>query len=152
MQYLILLLPLLIGMGVIIQSGANTQLREIVGNPFMAALISFASGTVVLILINLFTGFQSQGLSLQNIQRSSWWMWTGGMLGVFFICSVIFMAPKVGPTKLFGLIIASQLIFSVVVDHFGLLGFTEQPINIKKLLGVLMLIGGSFLIQWGKTS
>ena len=150
MQYIILFVPLLIGMGVVIQSGANTQLREIFGNPFLAALVSFGTGTIFLLLINLFTGFQTQALSLQNIQRSSWWMWTGGMLGVCFICTVIIVAPKIGPTKLFGLIIASQLIFSVIVDHFGLLGFTEQPINMKKMLGVLMLIGGSFLIQWGK--
>lgn len=152
MQYIILLLPLLIGMAVIVQSGANTQLREILGTPFMAAFVSFATGTLFLLIINLFTGFQTQALSLQNIQRSSWWMWTGGMLGAIFICSVIIIAPKIGPTKLFGLIIASQLMFSVIVDHFGLLGFDQQPINIRKLLGVLMLIGGSFLIQWGKAS
>jgi len=36
------------------------------------------------------------------------------------------------------------------VDHYGWLGFTPQPINLKKIIGVLLLITGAFLIQWGK--
>jgi len=71
-------------------------------------------------------------------------------MGAFFITSVILIAPKIGPTQLFGLIIASQLTFSVVVDHYGWLGFQAQPINVKKMIGVLFLMAGTFLIQWGK--
>lgn len=82
--------------------------------------------------------------------RTRWWMWLGGILGAFFITSVIFIAPIIGPTKLFGSIIASQLIFSVIVDHYGWMGFDVQLINLRKIIGVLLLIAGAFLVQWGK--
>lgn len=150
MQYLLLLIPLLIGMGVVIQSGANTQLSHILQNPFIAGLISFVFGTLCLLIINIVMRSDFSVLTAQNIAQTRWWMWLGGLMGAFFITSVILIAPKIGPTQLFGLIIASQLTFSVVVDHYGWLGFQAQPVNIKKIIGVLFLMAGTFLIQWGK--
>lgn len=150
MQYLLLFIPLLVGMGVVLQSGANTQLSHILGNPFIAGLISFTVGAISMLLINLIVRSDFSVLSPQHISQTQGWMWLGGLMGAFFITSVIFIAPKIGPTQLFGLVIASQLTFSVVVDHYGWLGFQEQPINLKKVGGVLLLIGGAFLIQWGK--
>jgi len=150
MQYLLLLIPLLIGMGVVIQSGANTQISQILGNPFIAGLISFTMGAICLLIINIVMRSDFSVLSAQNVSQTRWWMWLGGLMGAFFITSVILIAPKIGPTQLFGLIIASQLTFSVVVDHYGWLGFQAQPVNIKKLIGVLFLMLGTFLIQWGK--
>ena len=152
MQYLLLFIPLLVGMAAIVQSGANTQLSDILKNPFLAGLISFAIGTLCLLLINLTLRTDLSTLNLQNISQSRWWMWLGGLMGAFIITSIILIAPKIGPTQLFGLIIASQLIFSVIVDHYGWLGFQIQPINIKKVVGILLLVGGAFLIQWGKQS
>ena len=150
MQKLLLLIPLLVGMGVVIQSGANTQLSAILGNPFLAALISFLTGTLCLLLINIGLGTDTGLLRPEHLARTQWWMWLGGLLGAFFITSVIFIAPIIGPTRLFGIIIATQLIFSVMVDHYGWLGFAAQPINLKKIIGVLLLIAGAFLVQWGK--
>lgn len=137
-------------MGVVIQSGANTQLSAMLGNPFLAAFISFLTGLLCLLLLNIGMGTDPGLLSPEHLQRTRWWMWLGGVMGAFFITSVIFIAPIIGPTKLFGVIIASQLIFSVIVDHYGWLGFTAQPINLKKTIGVLLLIAGALLIQLGK--
>ena len=147
MRFLLLLIPLLVGMGVVVQSGANTQLRHILANPFLAGLISFGCGTLVLLIINLVLRTDFTVLSGETIQRTQWWMWLGGLLGSFFIMSVIFVAPQIGPAKLFGLLIASQLVFSVVVDHFGWMGFEVQPITVKRTVGVALLIAGAFLVQ-----
>ncbi|WKN40642.1 DMT family transporter [Tunicatimonas pelagia] len=150
MPYLLLLVPLLIGMGVVVQAGANTQLSQMLANPFIAGLISFVIGTLCLLIINIVMRSDFSVLTVHNIAQTHWWMWLGGLMGAFFITSVIVIAPKIGPTQLFGLIIASQLTFSAVVDHYGWLGFQAQPINIKKIVGVLFLMAGTFLIQWGK--
>ena len=147
MRYLLLLVPLLVGIGVVIQSGANTQLRYILANPFLAGLISLSVATTTLIIINLAIRTDFTVLALDNIQRTQWWMWTGGLMGAFFIMSVVLVAPEIGPTRLFGLIIASQLIFSLVVDHYGWMGFAVQPISLKRVIGVVLLIVGVFLVQ-----
>ena len=130
-----------------IQSGANTQLRHILANPFLAGLISLSVATTTLIIINLALRTDFTVLALDNIQRTQWWMWTGGLMGAFFIMSVVLVAPEIGPTRLFGLIIASQLIFSLVVDHYGWMGFAVQPISLKRVIGVVLLIVGVFLVQ-----
>ena len=147
MRYILLLVPLLVGMGVVVQSGANTQLRHVLANPFLAGLISFSVGTLTLIVINLALKTDLSVLSGDAVQRTQWWMWLGGVMGAFFIMSVIFVAPEIGPTKLFGLLIASQLVFSAVVDHFGWLGFDVQPITVKRTIGIALLIAGAFLVQ-----
>ena len=146
-KYIFMFLPMLVGMGVIIQTGANTQLKQYVGSPFLAALASFATGTICVFIVNLFASSDFKQFGWQQIQHTSWWMWTGGALGAMFITSAIVIAPKVGPTQFFGLVIASQLIFSVVVDHFGWLGFAQQSVNLQKIIGILLLVVGGFLIQ-----
>ena len=45
--------------------------------------------------------------------------------------------------------IAGQLTMSVVVDQFGLLGVDKDPITVSKLLGVLLLAGGTLLVVRG---
>ena len=147
MRHLLLLIPLLVGMGVVVQSGANTQLRHILASPFLAGLISFSVGTLTLIVVNVVLKTDFSVLAAPAIQRTSWWMWLGGVMGSFFIMSVIFVAPQIGPTKLFGLIIASQLIFSAIVDHYGWMGFDIQPVTVKRAIGVVLLIAGAFLVQ-----
>lgn len=150
MRFLLFVVPLLVGMGVVVQSGANTQLRSVLDNPFLAGLVSFGVGMTTLILINVAFKSDISALGSPAVQQSSWWMWLGGVMGAFFIMSVIFVAPEIGPTRLFGLIIASQLTFSLVVDHYGWMGFDVQPVSLRRLLGVALLIAGVFLVQSGK--
>ena len=147
MRNLLFLIPLLVGMGVVVQSGANTQLRQVLANPYLAGLISLSVGSITLLIINLALRTDFSVLSAENIQQTSWWMWVGGLMGAFFIMSVIIVAPEIGPTSLFGLIIASQLTFSLVVDHYGWLGFSAQPISAQRVVGAVLLIVGAFLVQ-----
>ncbi len=146
-KYLIMMVPMLVGMGVIVQTGANTQLRVALNSPLLAALVSFTTGAIFVFIANLVVGSDFRQLSWENIQATSWWMWLGGFLGSIFIVSAILIAPRIGPTQFFGFIIAAQLMFSVVVDHYGWLGFTIQPANIQKVLGVALLAVGAYLIQ-----
>ncbi|RPJ06444.1 MAG: DMT family transporter, partial [Deltaproteobacteria bacterium] len=75
------------------------------------------------------------------------WIWTGGILGGLYVWFTIILASKLGATVLFGLIVAGQLIASLVIDHHGLLGFPHHPINLWRVLGVAFLILGVILIR-----
>lgn len=152
MQYTFLIFSLIVGMGVIVQTGANTQLSAALDNPYLASLISFAVGTLALLIINMFVGGGFSSLNTLHGKHTDWWIWSGGIIGAFFVTSIIVMIPVLGSTRLFALTIAGQLIFSVIVDHYGWMGFPLQAVNIKKILGVLLLIAGTFLVQWGKNN
>jgi len=127
------------------QSGVNSQLRFALQHPVGAAFVSFLSGTIILWLILLID--KSSLLPIHQWTSIAWYKWTGGALGAFFVTVIILTAQKVGVTNLFALIIAGQLTTALVYDHFGLLGFKPNPVTSTRLLGVLFLLLGAWLIN-----
>lgn len=139
------LVAILAGLAVTIQAGANAQLRLAVGNPVITALISFMVGTSILVTYVLFTSTHLLP-SPKIITGISWWKWIGGALGVFYIISVIIVAPRIGAATTFGFIVAGQLIFAVLFDHFGFIGFPQHPVTWLRIAGVVLLLIGVYLI------
>lgn len=45
------------------------------------------------------------------------------------------------------MVVAGQITASIVVDHFGLMGLAEKPINLAKIAGVMLILGGVVLVQ-----
>jgi transporter family-2 protein len=76
-----------------------------------------------------------------------WWIWFGGMLGAFFVTATIILVPKLGATAMVALILSGQMFASLLLDHFGVLGYPIHPISLGRIAGVLMLCGGVWLIK-----
>ncbi len=139
------LLAILCGIGTSIQSGVNSELRKSLNHPLLAAIISFGSGFVV--LLTLYPFFSKSPLpSLASVRGISVWQFTGGLLGAFYVTSVIMSIQKIGSANMTTLIVGSQLLMAVVLDHFGWLGFQQQPLNIWRILGILFIVFGALLI------
>ena len=143
MQYY--LLSLFAGVAVAIQTGVNTQLRTDTNNPILTTLISFSTGTVVLLV--LYFGFFQRSPVFPAGYGFEWWKFTGGLLGVFYIISVITAAPRIGAANALGLIVAGQFIAAIVIDHFGWMGLPIKPISWYRISGVALLLAGVYLIQ-----
>jgi transporter family-2 protein len=140
------IISLLAGLAVAIQAGINAQLQQVIKNQLVSAFISFGVGITALFLLILFTNpksFQALG----NTSQASWWQLTGGLLGAFYICSLIFAIPKIGAANMLGFVVASQLIFAVVFDHFGWIGFPVHQINWQRLLGIGFLVAGLYFVK-----
>jgi transporter family-2 protein len=133
------------GLGVATQTGVNAQLRTVVGNPVIAALISFLVGSFALVLYVLF--FQRETLgSISNLENISWHKLTGGLIGAFYVSGVIIIAPHIGAANTTGLVVAGQILFALFLDHYGLLGFVQHTFNFMRFTGAILLIAGVFLI------
>ena len=139
------ILPLLAGIMITVQSGVNSQLRTAIQHPLLAALISFLSGTVALILLVLFS--KQAVPTWQTFGAISWYKWTGGLMGVFVVTVTLVSVARIGAANMFVLIIAGQLITAVIIDHFGMLGIQQSPISLQKALGILLLAGGVYLVN-----
>jgi bacterial/archaeal transporter family-2 protein len=126
-----------------IQFGINAQLATWVGGSLRAAFISFLVGAVALFLAVLAT---ARGWP-DRTGDAPWWVWTGGLLGAFYVLGSIVTAPKLGAATLVAVILAGQAIASLLVDHFGWVGFEEQPISALRIAGVLLLAGGVALVR-----
>ncbi|QHT66007.1 DMT family transporter [Rhodocytophaga rosea] len=139
-------LALLAGTAVAVQTGANAQLRLIVHSPIITACISFLVGTTVLLLYVLIANRQYIP-EFSVVSQISWWKWIGGIMGVIYITTVVVVAPKIGAANTLGFIVAGQLISAVLFDHFGWIGFDVRPISLWRILGVIFLILGVFLLR-----
>lgn len=142
------ILSFIAGISLSLQVGINGQLRKTVESPILSSFISFFIGALCLgsiYSISLLQG--SSSISFQLIKNIRWWMLTGGVLGAFYIFSTIFASPKIGFANMFCLVICGQLLLSIFIDHFGLLGNEAYPINSQRIFGCLLLVIGVYLIQ-----
>ena len=150
MKLLYYFLSLVSGMILTLQVGINGQLRSKVGSPLLSSLISFLVGTLGLVLVFayfLFSGTYALPDNANKLKSIPWWMFTGGLLGAFYIFVTIFASPKIGFANMFSLVICGQIILSILFDHFGFLGNEIHLITPQRLLGVALLIIGAAIIQ-----
>ena len=138
-----LLFALAAGAMLPIQFGINAQLATWVEGSVRAAFVSFVVGTAALLLAVLAT---TRGWP-DRAGDAPWWVWTGGLLGAFYVVGSIVTAPKLGAATLVALILAGQAIASLLVDHFGWVGFEEHPVTLLRVLGILLLAGGVALVR-----
>jgi len=135
-----------IGIAMTFQTAINTQLREYLHSPLQAALLSFLVGTLLLAILVIVQAEQRPTLS--SLAVIPWYLWLGGCLGVYAISMSIYTAPKLGFLTLSGLIIFGQIVMSMIVDQFGLLGTDKTPVNWQRLLGgVVIFIGVLLTLQ-----
>lgn len=133
------------GLALTVQTGVNTQLRSSLQNPVAASLASFTVGTLVLFLCMYF--YNGPVPPLASLSRISWWKWTGGILGAFIVYAIIVLTPEIGPANMLSLIVFGQLFLALLLEHFGLLGFTLHSISTLRLSGLALLVAGVYLIQ-----
>lgn len=142
---LFLLMALLAGISVPTQAGINAQLGLWTRSPVLAATVSFAVGTLTLILYALATRIPLP--SLATAGNHPWWVWIGGALGAFFVTATIILVPKLGATTMVTTVLAGQMVASLLLDHFGGLGYPLHPISLGRIAGVLLVGAGVWLIK-----
>ena len=128
---------------VAIQAPINSGLGRSVGS-FQAAFISFAIGTTLLCVI---AALAKGGLGqIGEIRTVSWYSLLGGVLGAAYVTTVLVTVRTLGAGGLTAATVSGQLTASVLVDQFGLLGVEKSPITLLKVVGVLLLAAGTYLI------
>ncbi len=146
MSWLLLLpLALVAGMAAPTQFAINSQLRQVVGGPVLAGAISFLVGTIILIAAAAVVSRSVPDLG--SVMGAPWWMYLGGLLGAFYVCASIVLTPRLGAATTIGLFLAGQVIASIAIDHFGLLGLPVHSASIPRLLGALLIIVGVAVVQ-----
>jgi bacterial/archaeal transporter family-2 protein len=143
----LLLLPIALaaGMAAPTQFAINTQLRDVVGGPILAAALSFLVGTVALFATTAV--LRRSVPELGPIAGAPWWMWTGGLLGAFFVCASIILTPRLGAATTVGVFLTGQVVASIAIDHFGLLGVPVQSASLPRVGGALLIVLGVVIVQ-----
>lgn len=127
-----------------IQGGLNARLGKAIESPVHASMISFIVGAVALVLYVLLTG---QTISWAGVKTAPSYVWLGGLLGAFYVTVIVMAFPRLGPGLTFGLVIAGQMIVSVLLEHFNVLVAQPQPVSYMRMLGIAMVVGGVLVIR-----
>jgi len=127
------------------QAGINSQLRFWTNDPVFAAMISFAVGTAALLCYVLV--LRIPWPAIKTMSYAPWWIWTGGLLGAFLVAVTVILAPELGAATMMAIMIAGQMTAGVILDHFGLVGYEEHPVNIWRCLGAVLLVTGVVIIK-----
>jgi transporter family-2 protein len=125
-----------------LQAPINAGLAKATGS-FAAATISFAVGTAVLLAIVVVSG-KAGGVG--EATSVNWYYLLGGVLGAAYVFTALIMVEQIGAGGVAAATITGQLTASVVVDRLGAFGLDEVPLSTERLLGVALLLAGTFLI------
>ncbi|MBK5569097.1 DMT family transporter [Ensifer sp. SSB1] len=147
METLFVPLALVAGGLLAVQAGANAQLSKAVGSPFAATTLQLAIGTGLLFFVTLFTGTVAV---LTAVPEAEWWHLVGGTASAVYVVSTIVLFPRLGAVVSVGLFIAGQMLASLALDSFGLLGVMPTGLRAGAAIGTLVVLIGVGMIVFGQ--
>jgi transporter family-2 protein len=126
------------------QGGMNSKLRKVVGDPWVAGLWVVGLELAVFGLAALIV--RPKLPSWAEMTSGPWWAYIGGILGCSIVYAGLDFAAKLGAGPFNGIIVTSSIIASLLLDNFGLVGFEQHPVNLWRIMGGALMIGGVTLI------
>ena len=138
------LLVIFAGGMIAVQAPTNAMLAKAGGSPVLAALISFAVGTVALFAAWLASGNRPQAVTFGGLP---WYAWLGGLYGATYVAVAAYAAPRIGLASLITIGIAGQIAMALWLDHIGALGLPREPVSLGRLLGAALVIAGVVLVR-----
>lgn len=146
MTGLLVLFVIVTGAGLSVQPLLNARVGAAAGHPVWAALFSVLVSSVTMLAVSQILRLPAP--NVRGIGGLPAWALLGGVIGAFVVLAALMAAPRLGAATTVALFIAGQLVMSLVIDHYGLLGVPEHAVDLKRALGVLLLVGGVALIRW----
>jgi transporter family-2 protein len=139
--WIVILIGLIGGLAVGIQAPIAGAMGQKVGGT-ASSFIVHLSGAIFSGLLLLMRG----GEGIQNWRTLPWYMLGSGFFGLVLYQTISVTLPRLGSTMMVTLIIIGQLLVGILIDQFGLLGVATRPIDVFRVLGVVALLIGGFLI------
>jgi transporter family-2 protein len=130
------------GVAVAAQGLVNAALGRQIGSTVGAAAVSFGVGFVALGLLALAMG---DGPALRRLPSTPWALLTGGVLGAFFVWSLVWGVPRLGLVTAFAALILGQMVAALLLDALGAFGQTAYAITWQRMLAVALVAGGTLL-------
>jgi bacterial/archaeal transporter family-2 protein len=143
---LAILIASLAGAGIAVQSGTNAVLGRMLGHPMWASFWQFAAGTVLIVVMMIALRVPMPAFAA-TAATGPWWVWIGFFTGSFFVVAALSLAPIIGVGGFIAALVAGQMIASLVLDHYGLIGLAVRPMTLARVTGAILIIAGVLLIQ-----
>ena len=107
-----------------------------------SVFITYTSGGILAAVAMI----ASRGGNLKAVQTLPWYTLSSGLVGLVIVGTIGYTVPRLGLSKAFTIIVASQFLVASILDHFGLLGAAVRPMDLSRLVGMSLLVVGVWLI------
>ncbi len=131
---------ILVGVYAAIQAAVNGNLSKMLGSSIASGFVSYATGTMLLLLLVIFSGQVPH-----KTTRGRWWMWLGGPVGALFVVGMAQLVPHLGTGVTLLVVLIGQLLGSMAIDQFALFGARKANVTFIRLVGVAALGWGMYV-------
>jgi bacterial/archaeal transporter family-2 protein len=141
MRWLYVAMALFGGLMAGMQASINGALGKRIGG-IEGVFVSFLVGTLSVFVALILLG---RG-NLNEVFTVPKGLLIGGIFGAIFITCNILSVPRIGVTAAISSAIVGQVLASLIIDHFALFGMTRNSINLSRLIGILLMMSGLYLV------
>jgi len=142
---LALIIVAVAGGAIAMQSPINAALSRNLGSGVAAAAVSFAIGLVVLLAVLALRGEIS---ALPRVFATPPVLLLGGVLGAFYVWSVLWAIPTLGALTVISALILGQLTAALIIDATGLLGLAVQVVTPTRIAAAGLVAAGLVLSRF----
>src|SRR5262245_36235246 len=144
-QTLLALLAAGAGACIALQATANTRFRANLDSPAYATFFSICGTFVTACSFMLLVRPAAPAGSLR---QTEWWNWLGGPLGALIVLAGATLTRQLGAAAFIALVVGGQLLCSMLLDHFALMGLEETAITPGRVIGAALVVAGVVCVKF----
>jgi transporter family-2 protein len=133
---------LIAGLGIPVMAALNSHLGQKLQSPEIAVSILFSVGLAIALLVAMFT---SELPSVAMLFSVPWYLYCGGILVMFYLFSITWIAPRFGVSNSVSFVLLGQVIAMVFIDHFGFTGAKQFSMSTDRIIGLVLIVCGVFI-------
>jgi transporter family-2 protein len=132
--FFVVIIGIIAGVAVGLQSPMASIITQRLGIWESIFIVHFGGAVASIIPLMAMGGGQ-----LNEWRRTPLYTLSAGVLGLMVITGVTFMIPRIGAASATIVLITGQLLVGAVLDHFGWMGVTERPLDLSRIIGLLVV-------------
>jgi transporter family-2 protein len=140
-----LLMAFVTGALIPIQAATNAAFSKSIGNPYITGLMVFVVGLAGMSVFVLLSGATIP--TAKQLIAAPVYGYLGGIIVATYVVMITILVPRIGVGTAIGFIVTGQIIFAVIIDHFGLFNVAVKPMDAARFIGVLLIAAGVYLVM-----
>jgi transporter family-2 protein len=133
------------GCCIALQASANAKFRQNIDNPLFASYFSIC-GTILTATFAMLL-IRPTLPAMAALRETSWWNWIGGPLGMLIVLAGATLTRELGAAFFIALVVGGQLLCSLCLDHFALMGLDQKVMTPGRVLGAILVVAGVACIK-----
>jgi len=138
----VILVGLAGGVAIGFQGPLTSLMSQRVGTIESVFIVHVGGAIAALLPLLLFT----HGGNLSSWRTVPWYALLAGVLGLPILSAISYTIPRLGAATTVVLVVAGQLVIGAILDHFGLLDAAIRHISLTRIVGMVVVFAGVWLM------